>query len=78
MQKNAEIFLQRALNLKTCNLKTMLQTQQTMCPQNSILLHKIFNTQQPSLDWVEQNKIQTITSRETHFKCVKTSRKNRK
>ena len=41
--------------------------------KHSILLHKIVNTHQPSLDWVELNENQTITSRETYFRCAKTN-----
>ena len=47
---------------------------QIMDYKHSILLHKIFNIHQPSLDWVELNENHTISSRETHFKCAKTNK----
>ena len=42
--------------------------------KHSILLHKIFNTHQPSLDWVELNFNQTITSREKFYRTVRTNK----
>ena len=42
--------------------------------KQTILLHKIFNTHQPSLDWVELNFNQTITSREKFYRTVKTNK----
>ena len=42
--------------------------------KHAILLHKIYNTQIPQMDWIELTFNQSITSRETLFNTVKTNR----
>ena len=42
--------------------------------KHSVLLHKIFNTQQPVMDWVELTFNQAITTRETFFNSVKSNK----
>ena len=40
----------------------------------AILLHKIYNTQIPQMDWIELTFNQSLTSRETFFTTIKTNR----
>ena len=42
--------------------------------KHSILLHKFFNNHSPSMDWVELNFNQAITSRETNFNLLKSNK----
>ena len=42
--------------------------------KHSVLLHKIFNTQQPVMDWVELTFNQAITTRETFFNSLKSNK----
>ena len=36
----------------------------------SILLHKLYNSQFPEIDWIELNLNQTLTSRQPTFKTI--------
>ena len=40
--------------------------------KHAILLHKIFNTQSPEIDWIDLNFNQTFNSRQSHFNTIKT------
>ena len=42
--------------------------------KHSILLHKLWTTKFPEMDWIELNVNQTLTSRQTNFKTIKTNR----
>ena len=44
---------------------------QVMEYQHSIILHKLYNNQIPTMDWVELNFHQTFTSREAFFNVIK-------
>ena len=39
--------------------------------KHSILLQKFINIQNPSMEWIELNFNQTLTSRETFFNLIK-------
>ena len=39
-----------------------------------ILLHKLYNEKSPVTDWLELNFNQVLTSRQTHFKVIKTNK----
>ena len=41
--------------------------------KHSIILHKLYNTQTPQMDWIHLNFNQTFTSRQTTFKTIKSS-----
>ena len=41
--------------------------------KHAILLHKIFNTQSPEIDWIDLNFNQTFNSRQLHFNTIKTN-----
>ena len=47
---------------------------QLMNFKHSILLHKLFNNHSPSMDWVELNLNQAITSRESNFNLLKSNK----
>ena len=47
---------------------------QMMEYKHSILLHKIFNNQQPVMDWIELTFNQALTTRETFFNSVKSNK----
>ena len=44
--------------------------------KHSILLHKMYNSYCPQMDWIELNFNQTSTSRQTHFNTIKSNRFN--
>ena len=44
--------------------------------KHSILLHKMYNSYCPHMDWIELNFNQTLTSRQTHFNTIKSNRLN--
>ena len=41
--------------------------------KHAILLHKLFNDQSPTIEWVDLNFNQTFTSRQTKFNSIKTN-----
>ena len=47
--------------------------EQNILYKHSILLHKLYNTQCPEADWIELNYNQTLTSRETTFRIIKSN-----
>ena len=44
--------------------------------KHSILLHKMYNSYCPQMDWIELNFTQTTTSRQTHFNTIKSNHFN--
>ena len=42
--------------------------------KHAILLHKLYNTHQPQTDWIELNFNQIITSRQSHFRIIKSNK----
>ena len=57
----------------TCKRATPSQTMQY---KHSIVLHKLFNTQIPTMDWIELNFHQTLTSREAMFNVIRLNKTN--
>ena len=41
--------------------------------KHSILLHKIYNTQIPKMDWIDLNFNQTFNTRQIHFRTTKSN-----
>ena len=41
--------------------------------KHAILLHKLYNNNQPSADWVDLNIQQILTSRQTEFNILKSN-----
>ena len=41
--------------------------------KHAVLLHKLYNDQSPSFDWVDLNFKQTFTTRETHFNIIRSN-----
>ena len=42
-----------------------------MMYKHAILLHKLYNTQQPTADWIDLNFDQVFNSRSKNFKIIK-------
>ena len=53
---------------KSCN---RAQPEQLITYKHALLLHKLYNNQQPQADWIDINVYQIFNPRRKHFKIMK-------
>ena len=67
-QKRPDNYESYANIHKSCN---RAEPTQMMMYKHAILLHKLYNTQQPTADWIDLNFDQVFNSRSKNFKIIK-------
>jgi hypothetical protein len=69
LSQNRPDFYESFINIhKSCN---RAQPDQLITYKHAILLHKLYNNQQPQADWIDINVYQVFNSRREHFKIMK-------
>ena len=62
-----ESFINIHCNMNRATLEKLLTF------KHAVLLHKLYNDQSPSFDWVDLNFKQTFTTRQTHFNIIRSN-----
>jgi hypothetical protein len=72
-QRTPDVF-ESYINIhKSCNRAS---PEQMVVYKHAIILHKLYNNQQPHRDWIEINFNQVFTSRQSHFRIIKNNTYN--